>query len=462
MNKSISQIVLSFVLLLGTIELAAQDRFNVTLLGRWDNPDLKVIAKQKFNDIWGWYDSTNGREYAIMGSLDSVYFFDISDPSKPLLCDVEAGKSNSSVWRDFKTWKNYCYAVADMGPSSLQIFDMKYLPDSVHKVYDSDTFLQRTHNIQLENGRLYCSSVTLKNGTRRAMQVLDLSDPENPELVNILIPPISDGKPAFNACHDVHLRNDTLYCSGENSGVFVYDYRQVNNPRLISSITNYQDQGYAHSSWTTADNDYLVMADENLGLGLKLFDVSKLPRTRFRSVFRSNPGSVPHNPFIKGVWVYVAYYEEGLWIFDISNPDTPVIAAFYDTYPDNLPGEFNGFYGCWGVYPFLPSGNIIASDMLHGLFVFKTDYGVSAAEYSIDKSTFKIYPNPATRSATIFSGTAQAAQFEILDVLGNSQLSGQLEPMRETLVDVSRLAPGAYVVSINGLFGKNSQKLIVR
>ena len=39
-----------------------------------------------------------------------------------------------------------------------------------------------------------------------------------------------------------------------------------------------------------------------------------------------------------------------------------VQVAYYDSYS----GSGNGFDGCWGTYPFLPSGNIISSDINSG------------------------------------------------------------------------------------------------
>ena len=40
--------------------------------------------------------------------------------------------------------------------------------------------------------------------------------------------------------------------------------------------------------------------------------------------------------------------------------------AFFDTLPA---GDNAVFDGAWSVYPYLPSGNIIASDMSNGLFI---------------------------------------------------------------------------------------------
>jgi hypothetical protein len=46
----------------------------------------------------------------------------------------------------------------------------------------------------------------------------------------------------------------------------------------------------------------------------------------------------------------------------------------YDTYPT----QTTGFDGCWGVYPFLPSGTILAADITEGLFVLSSAYHQAA------------------------------------------------------------------------------------
>ncbi len=61
-------------------------------------------------------------------------------------------------------------------------------------------------------------------------------------------------------------------------------------------------------------------------------------------------------------------YERGLTILDISDPSSPFQAGFFDTYPALNTTNFNG---AWGVYPFLPSGNVLISDIQRGLFVLK-------------------------------------------------------------------------------------------
>ena len=57
-------------------------------------------------------------------------------------------------------------------------------------------------------------------------------------------------------------------------------------------------------------------------------------------------------------------------MIDISNIENKSLSeiGFFDTYPENNNATFNG---AWNVYPYLPSGNIIISDINKGLFVIR-------------------------------------------------------------------------------------------
>jgi len=58
-------------------------------------------------------------------------------------------------------------------------------------------------------------------------------------------------------------------------------------------------------------------------------------------------------------------------LLDATNKNNVIKVGQYDTSPFIAS---DGFNGCWGVYPYLPSGNIIASDIEEGLFVFTPTY----------------------------------------------------------------------------------------
>lgn len=123
----IRHIVLSLLIALSFNTKAQQlqfEEYDMYMLSRWDDDSLASIGIQTFNACWGWYDSVKKREYAIMGSVDSTYFIDVTDPYHPIKCDVEAGRGRYSTWRDYDTYGKYCYAVQDAGIGALQIFDL--------------------------------------------------------------------------------------------------------------------------------------------------------------------------------------------------------------------------------------------------------------------------------------------------------------------------------------------------
>ena len=57
-------------------------------------------------------------------------------------------------------------------------------------------------------------------------------------------------------------------------------------------------------------------------------------------------------------------------MIDVSDPSNMRDVALFDTFSIPIENSPN-FNGAWGVYPFLPSGNILISDIEYGLFVVK-------------------------------------------------------------------------------------------
>ncbi|MCB9231755.1 MAG: choice-of-anchor B family protein [Bacteroidia bacterium] len=417
---------------------SAQVSSNMTLLGRVDNNSLPSYSGIIYNEIWGWADTVKNREYAIMGSLGFTYFIDVTNPSAPVVCDSVAGKYNYCIHRDFKTYGKYCYGVADEGnsTSTLQIMDMSYLPDSVHVVYDASTFFNRSHNIFIDApaGRLYVvGSPTQSNGCI----LLDIgTDPENPALISSLN--------LGHYAHDLFVQNDTVYFNCGNQGMYIYDYTNPLSPSLIGVLTTYIGKGYNHSCWLTEDGNYLVMLDETHNMPCKIVDVSDLSNLNVVSTFKStllapaDTMSIPHNPLVNGKYAVVSYYHDGVQIYDVSNPYAPVNAGWYDT--DTVSTSYGGYNGCWGVYPFLPSGTIIASDVLNGLFVLRPNFPFPYDLVS-SVSLTQIDCNGAA------NGTATAYP------TGGTVPYSYLWSNGDTTQTATGLAPGTYSVVISDRYG---------
>lgn len=91
------------------------------------------------------------------------------------------------------------------------------------------------------------------------------------------------------------------------------------------------------------------------------FDISDPLDIKFLDKIQSNPGSqsIVHNTHIINNYAVTSWYKDGFTIVDVTRPDNLVQVGNYDTYP----AAGSGFEGCWGVYPFFPSGTIVASNI---------------------------------------------------------------------------------------------------
>ncbi len=349
--------------------LHAQASLNMELLGNWDDNSLVTHAGLNYNDVWGY--AADDREYGLIGSARFVHILDITNPTTI----AEIGRfntfnSSNSLWRDIKTYQHYAYCVADQQAEGLQIIDLSNLPQSASIVYQSTAFFSRCHNIYIDEAaaKLY---VFGSNNRSTGVIVLSLANPAQPSLLASVT--LNGGY-----MHDGFVRGDTLYANHGTNGLYVYNMATPSSPIELGRLTSYPEAGYNHSCWLTDTGNHLVFCDETPGRGVKIAAVSDPADISVTDVFRSNleapiaTNSLAHNPIVMGdSLVFISYYDDGIQVFDISDPSDVLLRGYYDTNPSNL-----GTYphdGAWGVYPLLPSGRLLGSDILNGLFVLSLD-----------------------------------------------------------------------------------------
>ena len=366
----------------------AQSKSNINLLHNWKNPAIpgSIIYNNAYNEVWGFVQ--NNKEYAVIGSTWGTHIFDVTDPQNIIQVDsVKGGESSAIViHRDYHDYNGYLYMVCDEGNNStLQIADLQYLPDSVHVVYDSKVLINKAHNIFIDSAtaKLYGLSVKKGNGTNAALSIYSLANPANPVH-------LADWN-AVGHVHDAYIINDTAFCNAGPQGLWIMDFTTPATPQVLGTLTTYPDQGYNHSGWLSEDRTTYVFTDENHGLKLKVCDATDLSDLSIESFLFSgvSSNSMAHNIIIKDKIAYVSYYHDGLYLFNISDMQNPQVLGWYDTY---LPSDHDSYRGAWGVYPFLPSGNILVSDMQSGLFVFEE--GTTLGMEKAFKNEIAIFPNP--------------------------------------------------------------------
>ena len=331
-----------------------QNNFNLNLIGSYEWPTTEG------SDIWGWADPVTESEYALVGLNDGFACIDVSNPSNPVekfyISDI------NSTWRDVKTWGNYAYITTE-AHAGLLIVDLTDMTGGTYwHVFSftnpnngSSVEFTAAHNLYIdENGVAYIFGASSNTGTSPSDGAIFLDVASNATA------PIYLGEWDEEYIHDGMVRGDTLYAGCINVGeLFIVDVNDKNNPTTLG--THSTPNAFTHNAWISDDGNYVFTTDEKSDAYIGSYDITDMSNIQEIDRIQSNPesNSIPHNTHVDGNFLITSWYRDGTTVHDISNPHNLVQVAYYDSYA----GSGDGFDGCWGTYPFLPSGNIISSEI---------------------------------------------------------------------------------------------------
>jgi choice-of-anchor B domain-containing protein len=313
---------------------------------------------QNLSDVWG-YVAGDGTEYALIGAFDGVSIVALSDPALPQ--EVAFLPGAGSIWRDLKVWGHHAYATNETG-GGLLIIDLSGLPGSVDTSSYRERDLNTAHNLFIDSqGIAYLFGANIDAG---GVTMLDLNpDPKAPVFL---------GAYTTRYVHDGFVRGDTLWAAEIQVGEFsIVDISDKSEPRILGAQTT--PIGLTHNAWLSDDGATLAVSEEYPAGHILTYDVRDPTDIQELGRYRSNWESdiIPHNVYFAGNWLVTSYYRDGVTLTDATRPRNLVGTGRFDTSPFPPAGEFNG---CWGVYPYLPSGLILATDMEEGLFILRPHY----------------------------------------------------------------------------------------
>ena len=332
---------LNNVLLSSRVKLARTRllSLNISLFGQWND-------RFDYGDIWGYTDSTNGKEYALIcARFQGLSIIDINDTPFVEVGFVPGGNDA----KDVKIYRHYAVIFQEGGPTLIADIADVTKPQVVSSIPGG------CHNGLVDGHYIY-----QVGGNPSGLVVYSILDPANPDSVNV-----------YSAIyyHDVAIRNDTMAACGIfGDGVDILDLTNKSNIQLIGQF-NYPGSG-AHNAAFSEDGDFLFVGDEiGGGRHTRVFDISNLSSVKKVADIIVNPNTVTHNSYVKGDHLFIAHYVDGLRVWNVKDPTDPYEVAFYDTH---LQTPTSSFEGAWGVYPYFESGKVIVSDVQTGLYVFNT------------------------------------------------------------------------------------------
>lgn len=412
------------------------------------------------------------REYAFIGVSGwdwlnpnkGISIVDVTDPMNPY--EAAFLPCYAADQRDFVTYTSpsgstYLYSIGEGNHQGMYIFDITGLPASYTLITNGYTVGNydyvngsHAHNIQLDEvtGKMIvCGTHTGTNSSVFNMFLFDVAaNPTAPVLIDVQYV----GSDYAFYVHDVYFNNDKLYTAsikkdpdglgpaipiGSFAGIYETD-NSSNYFDLISSDPYPEDQSfpipfsqlthYIHDIYASADHTKMVTSDEH-AMGQAIFwDISnpaapvETDRYGGHTTGANSWDTVAqHNHVIKGNdRCYVAHYSNGLWVLDISDPYNVQEIAYYDTYLQHNYGNYDtysnqfrppygtGYYGAWGVFADLPSGNILVCDMNNGLYVLNNcveEQHQSGTSLTLGAATHanEVFGKAASTSITVNPGS---------------------------------------------------------
>ncbi|NKB87226.1 MAG: hypothetical protein GKS06_03270 [Acidobacteria bacterium] len=386
-------------------------RVTLTVTPRDASQPVTLVGHGRVNehgtsDLWIW-EGVDGRDYAVTGTHSGegkAIFWDVTDPTDlQMITSVQVDARNVN---DVKISEDGTVAVISReGASSrrngIVILDVSAPHDGVEIIAEYDDQLTGgVHNLFVHDGHVYA----LSGGQR--YDIINIEDPANPHRVGTFQLPNPD-----RSIHDVWVVDGVAYSANWNDGVVVVDVGggdaggSPRNPVMMDRVPF--DTGWNHAVFPYRSNStgkhYVFAGDEaarsgrfspkpEVGTGtpgyenepnrwrgwIHILEWDPTAGTEPHLVARYEvPEAGSHNIWVEDDLMYVAFYNGGLRVVDVSGE------LLGDLYRQGrevgrfLPYDSDGLVAnapqVWGAQPY--KGHVFFSDYNSGLWAVRIGDG---------------------------------------------------------------------------------------
>jgi len=362
----------------------------VSVVPRDLDGSIEVVGRAKVSnvhtsDLWVWEAPADGRDYAITGTWGGngeAYFWDVTDPSNITPVDtitVDARTVNDvKVSDDGRTCIISREGASDR-KNGIVILDCADPTDVSVVTEYTNRLTGGVHNLFIYEDHVYALS------NSRRYEIINIEDRANPKRITDF-----ELETPGHSIHDVWVDDGIAYSSNWDDGVVLVDVGngvKGGSPSNPVEIGRYAyPSGWNHAAFPYDDSEtgknWVIAGDEAFPNGLNTENEPTIPAGWLHFVDFSDPDNpseearyrVPeagsHNFWVQGDTLYVAYYNAGLRVVDLSGDlkgnlyeQGREIAHFKSFDPQ---GRVANAPMAWGPQPY--KGHIFFSDWNSGLW----------------------------------------------------------------------------------------------
>jgi hypothetical protein len=313
---------------------------------------------------------TRGHAYVVSlprrGQLGALSVFDVSDPAAPVPRKTFSGFADDNYWNGVWARGDALYVAS--GDRGVLVFDISdpANPRFLRSHPEGATELD-VHTVFVDGERLYAMSPSPEPRTL----LFDVREPKEPVLLGHYMEPGAKSDWRVGYPHDALAFEGRLYINHWSGGYVIVDVGDASQMKRLGAYTYPSATSHANAVARYGERVIAFEGGENWGAHVRVLDVTDAARPRRIGEYRLEPNASVHNMVWREGRLYLAHYQHGVRVLDVTVPETPREVAYFNTFRETDPGRGQSFLeGAIGIR--VPGdGYVYVVDTARGLLLFR-------------------------------------------------------------------------------------------
>ncbi len=304
------------------------------------------------------------KKHAYVVSVNAgLYVYDVEFPERPVF-QTQIYQSTDSYWNGVWAHGDALYVAS--GRRGVLVFDIQN-PHSPVLMRSVPTVPPNVHTVFVSGNRLYAAAPE----PEAAVLVFDVTKPLEPVLLSKFQAKGYAASQQVGGPHDMLAFEDRLYVNFWGAGYVVASMERPDEPVELGRYRYQYSTSHANAVGRYGDRLIAFEGGEDWGAHLRVLDVTDPANIQQIGEWRLYEHVSIHNMVLVGTRLYVAHYQGGVRVLDVSVPESPRQVAHYNTFRPGDPGRGTTFYdGAVGIR--VPGdGYVYTVDSSRGLLILR-------------------------------------------------------------------------------------------